>query len=201
MGSSSSSLGHALIAGAAWGLSFIGLLCGGSLRHTYDSVSVQRLPDSTQFLHDGASSSLLPPEKLLADEVLVQTLHVRPLQCSHEGYDVKLPMLVPDINDDGVVVARRIAAVVNLSEDDHYEVLIVVLNALHLLLDVSCVELWDIVYFVPKEDVALLLCYSKCILCYMLLELPQVTIVVDVLFKEGHVWIGILEWLDVMLCQ
>ena len=37
----------------------------------YDSISVQRLPDSTQFLHDGASSSLLPREKLLADEVIV----------------------------------------------------------------------------------------------------------------------------------
>ena len=58
-------------------------------------------------------------------------------------------MLVPDINDDGVVVARGIVAVVNRSEDDHYEVLAVVLNALHLLLDVPCVELWDIVYFVP----------------------------------------------------
>ena len=98
-------------------------------------------------------------------------------------------------------MARGIAAVVNLSEDDHYKVLAVVLNALHLLLDVTCVELWDIVYFVPEEDVALLLCYSKCILCYMRLELPQVTIVVGVLFQEGRVWIGILEWLDVMLCQ
>ena len=114
-----------------------------------------------QFLHDGVSNSLLPREKFLADEVLIQTLHVRPLQCSHEGYDVELPMLVPDINDDGVVVARGIAAIVNLSEDDHYEVLTVVLNALHLLLDVPCVELWDIIYFVPEEDVALLLCYSK----------------------------------------
>ena len=110
-------------------------------------------------------------------------------------------MLVPDINDDGVVVARGIAAVVNLSEDDHYEVLAVVLNALDLLLDVPCVELWDIVYFVPKEDVALLLRYSKCIVCYMRLELPPVTIAVGVLFKEGRVWIGILELLDVMLCQ
>ena len=109
-------------------------------------------------------------------------------------------MLVLDINDDGVVVARGIAAVVNRSEDDYYEVLSVVLNALHLLLDVPCVELWDIVYFVPKEDVALLLRYSKCILCYMLLELPQVTIAVGVLLKEGRVWISILEWLDVMLC-
>ena len=153
------------------------------------------------FLHDGASSSLLPRKKLFADEVLVQTLHVRPLQCSHEGYDVELPMLVPDINDDGVVVARGIAAVVNLSEDDHYEVLAVVLNALHLLLDVPCVELWDIVYFVPKEDIALLLHYSKCILCYMRLELPQVTIAFGTLFKEGRVWIGILELLNVMLCQ
>ena len=94
-------------------------------------------------------------------------------------------MLLPHINDDGVVVARGIAAVVNRSEDDHYEVLAVVLNGLHLLLDVPCVELWDIVYFVPKEDVALLLRYAKCILCYMLLELPQVTIVVGVLFKEA----------------
>ena len=131
------------------------------------------------------------------------TVRVRvdvPLQCSHEGYDVELPMLVPDINDDGVVVARRIAAVVNLSENDYYEVLVVVLNALHLLLDVPCVELWNIVYFVPKKDVALLLCYSKCILCYMLLELPPVTIAVGVLFKEGRVWISILEWLDVMFC-
>ena len=110
-------------------------------------------------------------------------------------------MLLPHINDDGVVVARRIAAVVNLSEDDHYEVLAVVLNALHLLLDVPCVELWDIVYFVPKEDLALLLRYSKRILCYMLLELPQVTIAIGVLFKEGRAWISILEWLDVMLCQ
>ena len=98
-------------------------------------------------------------------------------------------------------MARGIAAVVNLSEDDYDVVLAVVLNALHLLLDVPCVELWDIIYFVPKEDVALLLCYSKCILCYMLLELPQVTIAVGVLFKEGRVRIGILEWLDVMLCQ
>ena len=187
--------------GAAWGLPFVGLLCGGSLRHSYDSVSIQRLPDSMQFLYDGASSSLLPWEKLLADEVLVQTLHVRPLQCSHEGYDVELPMLLPHINDDGVVVARSIAAIVNLSEDDYDVVLAMVLNALHLLLDVPCIELWDIVYFVPEEDVALLLCYSKRILCYMLLELPQVTIVVDVLFKEGRVRIGILEWLDVMLYQ
>ena len=91
-------------------------------------------------------------------------------------------MLLPDINDDGVVVARGIAAVVNLFEDDHYEVLAVVLNALHLLLDVPCVELWDIVYFVPEEDVALLLRYSKRILCDMQLELPQVTIAVRVLF-------------------
>ena len=110
-------------------------------------------------------------------------------------------MLVPDINDDGVVVARGIAAVVNRSEDDHYEVLAVVLNALELLLDVPCIELWDIVYFVPEEDVALLLRYSKRILCYMRLELPQVTIAVGVLFKEGRVWIGILEWLDVIHCQ
>ena len=110
-------------------------------------------------------------------------------------------MLVYDINDDGVVVALGIAAVVNRSEDNHYEVLSVVLNALHLLLDVPCVELWDIVYFVHEEDVALLLRYSKRILCYMLLELPQVTIAVGVLFKEGRVWIGILEWLVVMLCQ
>ena len=110
-------------------------------------------------------------------------------------------MLVPDINDDGVVVARGIAAVVNRSKDDHYEVLAVVLNVLHLLLDVPCVELWDILYFVPEEDVALLLCYSKRILCYMRLELPQVTIAVGVLFKEGRVWIGILEWLDVIHCQ
>ena len=110
-------------------------------------------------------------------------------------------MLVPDINDDGVVVARGIAAVINHYEDDHYEVLAVVLNALHLLLDVPCVELWDIVYFVPEEDVALLLRYSKCILCNMLLELLQVTIAVGVLFQEGRVWIGILEWLDVVLCQ
>ena len=110
-------------------------------------------------------------------------------------------MLLPHINDDGVVVARRIAAVVNLSEDDYYEVLAVVLNALHLLLDVPCVELWDIVYFVLEEDVALLLRYSKRIVCYMRLELPQVTIAVGVLFKERRVWIGILELLDVMLCQ
>ena len=98
-------------------------------------------------------------------------------------------------------MARGIATVVNLSEDDYCEVLVVVLNALHLLLDVPCVELWDIVYFVPKEDVALLLRYSKRILCYMPFELPQVTIAVGVLFKEGRVWIGILEWLDVMLCH
>ena len=65
--------------------------------------------------------------------------------------------------------------------------LAVVLNVLHLLLDVPCVELWDILYFVLEEDVALLLCYSKCVLCDMRLELPQVTIVVRVLFKEGHV--------------
>ena len=104
-------------------------------------------------------------------------------------------MSVPDINDDGVVVARGIAAVVNRSGDDHYEVLAVVLNALYLLLDVLCVELWNIVYFVPEEDIALLLR----ILCNMLLELPQVTIAVGVLFQEGCVWIGILEWLDVVL--
>ena len=110
-------------------------------------------------------------------------------------------MLLPHINDDGVVVAHGIATVVNLSEDDHYEVLTVVLNALHLLLDVPCVEMWDIVYFVLEEDVALLLRYSKCILCYMRLELPQVTIAVGVLFKEGRVCIGVLEWLDVTLCQ
>ena len=110
-------------------------------------------------------------------------------------------MLLPHVNHDGVVVARGIAAVVNLSKDDHYKVLSVVLNALHLLLDVPCVELWDIVYFVPKEDVALLLRYSKLILCYMRLELPQVTIAIGILFQEGRVWIGILEWLNVMLCQ
>ena len=110
-------------------------------------------------------------------------------------------MLLPHINDDGVVVARGIAAVVNLSEDDHYEVLAVVLNALHLLFDVPCGELWDIVYFVPEEDVALRLHYSKCILCYMRLELPQVTIVVGFLFEGGRVCIGVLEWLDVTLCQ
>ena len=110
-------------------------------------------------------------------------------------------MLLPHINDDGVVVACGIAAVVNRPEDDHYEVLAVVLNALHRLLDVPCVELWDILYFVPEEDVDLLLRYSKRILCYMRLELPQVTIAVDVLFKEGRVWIGVLEWLDVTLCQ
>ena len=108
-------------------------------------------------------------------------------------------MLVPDINDDGVVMARGIAAVVNRSEDDHHEVLAVVLNVLHLLLDVPYVELWDIVYFVLEEDIALLLCYSKRILCNMVLELPQVTIAFGVLFQEGHVWIGILEWLDVVL--
>ena len=110
-------------------------------------------------------------------------------------------MFLRHINDDGVVVARGIAAVVNLSEDDHYEVVTVVLNALHLLLDVPCVELCDIVDFVPKEDVALLLRYSKHPLCYMLFELPQVTIAVGILFKEGRVWIGILEWLDVKLCH
>ena len=109
-------------------------------------------------------------------------------------------MLLLHINDDGVVVARGIAAVVNLSEDDYDVVLAVVLNALHLLLDVPYIELWDIVYFVPEEDVALLLRYSKRILYYMLLELPQVTIAVCVLFQEGPVWIGILEWLNVMLC-
>ena len=98
-------------------------------------------------------------------------------------------------------MARGIAAVVNRPENNHYEVLAVVLNALHLLLDVPCVELWDILYFVPEEDVALLLRYSKRILCDMRLELPQVTIAVRVLFQEGHVWIGILEWLDMMLCQ
>ena len=101
-------------------------------------------------------------------------------------------MLVPDINDDGVVVARGIAAVINCSEDDHYEVLAVVLNALHLLLDVPCVELWDIVNFVPKEDVALLLRYSKRILCNMLLELPQVTIVVGVSSKKAV--FGLAYW-------
>ena len=98
-------------------------------------------------------------------------------------------------------MARGIAAVVNCSEDDHYDVVPVVLYALHLLLDVPCIELWDIVYFVPQEDVALLLRYSKRILCNMLLELPQVTIAVGFLFQEGRVWIGILEWLDVVLCQ
>ena len=102
-------------------------------------------------------------------------------------------MLVPDINDDGVVVARGIAVVVNRSEDDYYEVLAVVLNVLHLLLDVPCVELWNIIYFVLGEDIALLLRYSKRILCYMLFELPQVTIAFAVLFKEGRVWISILE--------
>ena len=110
-------------------------------------------------------------------------------------------MLVPNINDDGVVVARGIAAIVNRSEDDHCEVLAVVLNVLHLLLDVPCVELWDIIYFVPEEDIALLLCYSKRILCNMVLELPQVTIAFGVFFQEGRVWIGILEGLNVVLCQ
>ena len=98
-------------------------------------------------------------------------------------------------------MARGIAVIVNRSKDDHYEVLVVVLNALHLHLDVPCVELWDIVYFVLEEDIALLLCYSKRILCNMLLELPQVTIAFGVLFQGGHIWIGILEWLDVVLCQ
>ena len=86
------------------------------------------------------------------------------MQSSHQGYDVELPMLLPDINDDGVVVARGIAVVVNRSEDDHYEALAVVLNVLHLLIDVPCVELWDIL-------------------------------------KEGRVWIGVLEWLDVIHYQ
>ena len=104
-------------------------------------------------------------------------------------------MFLVHINDDRVVVARGIAAIVNLSEDDHYEVVAVVLNALHLLLNVPCVELCDIVDFILKEDVALLLRYSKRPLCYMPFELPQVTIVVGVLFKEGRVWIGILEWM------
>ena len=98
-------------------------------------------------------------------------------------------------------MARGIAAFVNHSEDDQYEVLPVVLYALHLLLDVPCVELWDIVYFVPEEDIALLLRYSKRILCNMVLELPQVTIAFGVLFEEGRIWIGIIEWLDVVLCQ
>ena len=111
----------------------------------------------------------------------------------------QIPMFLVHINDDGVVVARGIAAVVNLSEDNHYEVVTVVLNALHLLLDVPRVELCDIVNFVLMEDVAILLRYSKRSLCYMPFELPQVTIVVGVLFKEGRVWIGILEWLDVKL--
>ena len=110
-------------------------------------------------------------------------------------------MFVDDINDDGVVVAGGHADLVRLSKDDHYEVVAVVLNALHLLLDVPCVELCDIVDFVLKEDIALLLRYSKCPLCYMPFELPQVTIAVGVLFKEGRVWIGILEWLNVKLCH
>ena len=110
-------------------------------------------------------------------------------------------MCVVDINDNGDVVAGGHAGLVNLFEDDHYEVVAVVLNALHLLLDVPCVELCDIVDFVLKEDVALLLRYSKRPLCYMPFELPQVTIAIDVLFKEGRVWIGILEWLDVKLCH
>ena len=49
----------------------LSLLSGGSLRRSYDCVSVQCLPHSTQSLDDGASSSLLPRKKLLADEVVV----------------------------------------------------------------------------------------------------------------------------------
>ena len=88
-------------------------------------------------------------------------------------------------------MARGIAALVNRPEDDHYEVLAVVLNALHLLLDVPCVELWDILYFVLEEDVALLLRYSKRILCDMRLELPQVTIAVRrPSSRKAMSWIG-----------
>ena len=50
---------------------FMPFFSRGSLRHSYDCISVQCLPHSTQSLDDGASSSLLPREKLLADEVLV----------------------------------------------------------------------------------------------------------------------------------
>ena len=45
MGSSSSSLGRGLVAGAAWRLAFAAFLCGVSRRDIHDSVSVHHLPD------------------------------------------------------------------------------------------------------------------------------------------------------------
>ena len=57
-------------------------------------------------------------------------------------------MCVVDINDDGVVVAGGHADLINLSEDNYDVVLAVVLDTLHLLHYVPCVELCDVVDFV-----------------------------------------------------
>ena len=70
-------------------------------------------------------------------------------------------MCVLDINDDGVVVAGGHVGLVNLSEDDYNVVLSVVLDTLHLLHYVPCVELCDVVDFVLQEYIALLLRDSK----------------------------------------
>ena len=122
------------------------------------------------------SSVYQTPRNFFTTDRAVPSCHGR--SCLLMKSSFRLSMSVPC----RVVVACGIAGVVNRPEDDHYEVLAVVLYALHLLLDVPCVELWDIIYFVLEEDVALLLRYSKRILCYMRLELPQVTIAVGVLF-------------------
>ena len=70
-------------------------------------------------------------------------------------------MCVPDIHDDGVVVAGGHAGLVNLSEDDYDVELAVVLDTLHLLHYITCVELCDVVDFVLQEYIALLLRDSR----------------------------------------
>ena len=69
---------------------------------------------------------------------------------------------VLDINDNGVVVVGGHVGVVNLSKDDYDVVLAVVLDTLHLLHFIPCVELCDVVDFVLQEYIALLLRNSKC---------------------------------------
>ena len=70
-------------------------------------------------------------------------------------------MYVLNINEDGVVVAGGHAGLINLSEDDYDVVLAVVLDTLHFLHYVPCVELCDVVDFVLQEYIALLLRDSK----------------------------------------
>ena len=108
-------------------------------------------------------------------------------------------MCVVDINDDGMVVAGGHARLVNLSEDDYDVVLAVVLDNLHLLHYVPCVELCDVVNFVLQEDIALLSRDSKRPFYNMLFEPPEVAIALSVFLNKGCAWNRILERLDVKL--